>query len=112
MKIRFMIIKSSKLQKKKRGNMKITEYKINQEFSGAIIEIDGRHGKIKCTGEDRIYFILSGKGKFIIDGKSGTASKSDLIFIPKNTPYDISGKLRYFLISNPEFDPKHDVVLE
>lgn len=54
MKIRFMIIKSSKLQKKKRGNMKITEYKINQEFSGAIIEIDGRHGKI--AWEDKMHW--------------------------------------------------------
>ena|SRR3989344_4657429 len=107
-----MITKFSKLKKKKRGNMKITEYKINTNFSGALIEIKGMHGKIKCTSEDRIYFIVSGTGKFIIGGKSASVSKSDLVFIPKNTPYDISGKLRYFLISSPEFHPSHDVSLE
>jgi len=107
-----MIIKSSKLPSKKRGNMKITEYKINTDFSGALIEIKGRHGKIKCTAEDRIYFIVSGTGKFIIGGKSASVSKNDVVFIPENTPYDISGKLRYFLISSPEFHPSHDVSLE
>ncbi len=107
-----MIIKFSKLPRKKHGNMKITEYKINPEFSGALIDIKGKHGKIKCLAEDRIYFVISGTGKFTIDGKNTSVSKNDLIFIPKNTPYDISGNLKYFMISSPEFHPSHDVSLE
>lgn len=92
--------------------MKITEYKINPNFSGALIEIDGHHGKIKCLNEDRIYFIIEGDGKFIINDKKEIVSKNDLVFIPKNTPYDITGKLKYFLICSPEFNLKDDISLE
>lgn len=92
--------------------MKITEYKINPNFSGALIEIDGDHGKIKCINEDRIYFITEGSGKFIIDDKEETVSENDLVFIPKNTPYNIIGKLKFFLICSPEFNPEDDVPLE
>ena len=62
-----MIIKKEKATFKEVGCMKIKEYKINPGFSGALIEIKGEHGKIKCLKEDRIYFILEGEGKFIIN---------------------------------------------
>ena len=91
--------------------MIIYEYKINSNFSGALIEMNGDHGKVKCLGEDRIYFILEGNGKFIIGDESGEVSPNDLIFVPKNTPYNIMGKMKYFLICSPEFDPKDDVHL-
>jgi len=39
-----MIIKEAKTKKKEVG-------------ARALIEIDGKHGKIKCTGEDRTYFV-------------------------------------------------------
>ena len=92
--------------------MKITEYKINPNFSGALIEIDGDHGKIKCINEDRIYFIVEGNGKFIINNKEEAVSENDLVFIPKNMPYNIIGKMKYFLICSPEFNPKDDIPLE
>ena len=107
-----MIIKYLDTNKKEKGPMKITEYKINPNFSGALIEIDGRHGKIKCLNEDRIYFIIESDGKFIINNKEEIVSKNDLVFIPKNTPYDIVGKLKYFLICSPEFNPKDDISLK
>ena len=91
--------------------MIINEYKINSNFSGALIEINGDHGKIKCLGEDRIYFILDGEGKFIIDGVESEVNPNDLIFVPKNTPYNIIGKLKFFMICSPEFDSKDDVHL-
>jgi len=106
-----MIIKHIDTNKKEQGNMKISEYKINSDFSGALIEINGTHGKMKCLKEDRIYFIIAGTGKFTINDKEEAVSKNDLVFIPKNTPYDISGKLKYFLICSPEFNPNHDVVI-
>lgn len=92
--------------------MKITGYKINPNFSGALIDIDGHHGKIKCPKEDRIYFIIKGNGKFIINNKEENVSDNDLVFIPKDTPYDIIGKLKYFLICSPEFDSRDDISLE
>ena len=86
-------------------------YKDGVLFSGTLTEIDGNHGAIKCLKEDRIYFITEGSGKFIIDNKEDTVSVDDLIFIPKNTPYNIIGKMKYFLVCSPEFNPKDDVFL-
>lgn len=91
--------------------MQIQEYKINKNFSAALIEINGDHGAIKCLKEDRIYFILEGAGKFIINNEAEEVSANDLIFIPRNTPYNIIGKIKYFLICSPEFKKGDDVFL-
>ena len=91
--------------------MKINEYKINSEFSGALIEINGNHGKLKCLNEDRIYFIIDGKGQFIINDETKDVEANDLIFVPKNAPYNIIGKMKYFLICSPEFNSEDDVFL-
>lgn len=107
-----MIIKAGETNHKKAGPMNIWEYKINEKFSGTLIKIDGKHGKIKCLKEDRIYFILEGNGKFIIDDREFEVSKEDLVFVPMNTPYDILGKMKYFLICSPEFKVGDDVFLE
>jgi mannose-6-phosphate isomerase-like protein (cupin superfamily) len=107
-----MIIRFPGTNQKTRGPMKITEYKINPDFSGTLIEIDGNHGKTKCLKEDRIYFIMDGQGKFMINGKEEKVSAKDLVFVPKNTPYDITGRMRYFLVCSPEFSPEDDVNLD
>jgi len=107
-----MIIKYIDTKKKKVGLMDISEYLINSNFSGSLIDIDGVHGLVKNTNEDWIYFIIEGGGIFIIDGKEQEVSEKDLIFIPKNTPYDIKGKLKYFLVCSPEFNGEDDVFLE
>lgn len=106
-----MIIKGSGTKRKIRGPMTISEYSINSDYSSALIEINGNHGKIKCINEDRIYFIISGKGIFVIDKEEHSVSGNDLIFVPKNTPYNITGKMKYLLICSPAFDPKDDVLL-
>ncbi len=107
-----MIIKGEDANQKKVGPMIIKEYKINSDFSGALVEINGNHGSIKCLKEDRIYFVIEGNGKFIINNQENNVSANDLIFVPKETPYNIIGKMKYFLINSPEFNPKHDVSLE
>ncbi len=107
-----MIIKGKDANQKKVRVMDIKEYKINPDFSGALIEIDGDHGAIKCLKEDRIYFIIEGNGTFIINGKENEVSPDDLIFIPKNTPYNITGKMKFLMICSPEFNPDDDVHLE
>ena len=106
-----MIIKKSQANKKQAGPMMIREYKINSDFSGALIEIDGDHGRIKCLKEDRIYYRIGGKGEFELDGETKEAGEGDLVFVPQNTPYNIIGKLKYFLICSPEFRPEDDVFL-
>lgn len=104
-----MFLKHQDARLKKAGAMSIFEYPINANYSGALIDLDGYHGNIKCIGEDRIYFIISGTGEFLIDGEKSTVAANDLVFIPKNTTYDIKGKLHYFLVCAPAFSPEHDV---
>ena len=106
-----MIIKKQATERKNIGAMKLNIYNINNNFSAAHIEINGKHGKLKCIGEDRIYFIISGKGKFIIDDKEKEVSENDLVFVPKNTPYNFEGKMTYFLVCSPAFKPEDDVWL-
>lgn len=107
-----MIIKSSSANKKIVGPMKISEYKINPDFSGALIEINGDHGKLKCLKEDRIYYIIEGNGKFLVGKEEFDVSGSDLIFVPKGTQYNMKGKLKYFMLCSPEYNSKDDVWLD
>lgn len=107
-----MIIKSKDTKIKKIGVMNINEYKINSEYSGALIKINGKHGKMKSLNEDRIYFVIEGDGKFIINDKESEVGVNDMIVVPKNTPYDIIGKMKYLLICSPEFNPINDKNLE
>ena len=107
-----MIIKKSQATKKTVGPMIINEYKINTEFSAAFVEINGEHGTLKCLNEDRIYFIVEGEGRFIINDEETSITAQDLVFIPKNTPYDLIGSFKYLLICSPEFNSEDDVFLK
>ena len=107
-----MFIKSSEASVKEVGPMDISSYKINSDYSGSIIEIDGDHGKLKCLNEDRIYLVIEGEGKFIVDGEEKKVSKEDLIFVPENTPYNFRGDMKLFLVCSPEFDPEDDVFMD
>lgn len=106
-----MHIKQSDTIENMHGPVIINEYKINPNFSGAMGEINGIRGKIRNVNERRIYFILKGKGKFIVNGEEHDVAKSDLVFIPKNTPYNIEGNMKYFLVCSPEFNPANDVAM-
>ena len=90
-------------------------YNSKEDFanaSAAYIEINGTHGKIKNSLSDRIYYILDGTGKFVIDGKIISVEKTDVIIVPKNTPYDYMGKMKLFLVDCPAYDEKTEVKLE
>lgn len=91
--------------------MKIKEYKINANFSGAVITLDWDHGMIKCLSEDRIYYVIEWEWVCEINGVQYSISAEDIIYLPQDTPYNIVGKLKYLLICSPEFDPQHDIPL-
>ena len=93
-------------------------YNSKEDFenaSAAYFEVTGSHGKVKTTRSDRIYFVIEGKGEFIIDGKIAPVEKTDVVIIPKNTPYDYrttEGVLKLFLVHTPAFHPDYEVNLE
>ncbi len=84
--------------------------------SAAYFEVIGKHGKVKNIKSDRIYFVLDGKGEFIIDEKSISVKKTDVVIVPKNTPYDYRATggttLKLFLVHFPAFDAEADIKLE
>lgn len=86
-----------------------------QNASAAYFEVSKSHGKTKTEISDRIYLVLEGKGEFIIDGETIFVEKSDVIIVPKNTPYDYktkNGVLKLFLIHIPAHDAKGDIKLK
>ena len=93
-------------------------YNSKEDFPNAnavYFEVTGKHGKVKSTKSDRVYLVLDGQGEFIIDEEVIPVEKSDVIIVPKNTPYDYrttSGTLKLFLVHCPAFDPEAEVKLE
>ena len=80
--------------------------------SAAYFEVQTHHGKVKNRLSDRIYYVLEGKGRFIINNKIFPVIKTDLIIVPKNTSYDYVGKMKLFLVHVPAFDQKYEMKLE
>lgn len=83
--------------------------------SAAYFEVTGNHGMVKNTVSDRIYLILDGKGEFMVDGELILVEKTDVVIIPKDTPYDYKAKegvLKLFLIHSPAFNDSADIKLK
>lgn len=93
-------------------------YNSKEDFaraSGVYLEVVGSHGKTKTIKSDRIYFIVDGEGEFIINEEVIPVEKSDMVIVPKDTPYDYRAKegvLKLFLVHTPAFDPDCEVKLE
>lgn len=90
-------------------------YNSKEDFeraSAAYFEVDGSHGKCKTRKSDRVYLVLEGEGEFIIDGKTIEVEQTDVIIVPKKTPYDYKGKMKLFLVHTPAYEPEDDVKLE
>lgn len=83
-----------------------------ERASSVYIEVDGSHGKTKSKVSDRVYYVLGGEGEFIIDGKVIPVETTDVVIVPKNTPYDYKGKMQLFLVHIPAFDAEQEVSLE
>jgi len=93
-------------------------YSSKEDFENAsavYFEVTDRHGKVKTTRSDRVYFVIDGKGEFIVEGKTIPVEKSDVIIIPKNTPFDYrakKGTLKLFLVHLPAYHPDYEVKLK
>lgn len=93
-------------------------YNSKEDFpdaSAAYFEVTGRHGKVKTASSDRVYYVLDGKGVFEIGGKEVEVEKTDVVIVPKNTPYDYwakEGGLKLFLVHTPAYNPEDEVKFE
>ena len=71
-----------------------------------------RHGLIKNIACDRLYLVLSGTGTFRIDGDEQTVEATDVVIIPRGTPYDYWGLMSLLLVHSPANIDEADINLE
>lgn len=85
---------------------------ISSEVEFTVVETEEGH-KTKIIEKECIfsYFILEGSGSFEIRGNVEQCSKGDLVFIPKNTPFQYSGKMKLLLVSVPWWFPEQEETL-
>lgn len=111
-------INMNDLKKTYEGSMKrkidefyeITDMSVDHEakFDLVIGKLDGPHGKFINHVSDKGYFILSGNGEVYLGDKIIPVAPYDFIFIPKNTPHGVKGKLEFIIITSPTFNPENE----
>jgi mannose-6-phosphate isomerase-like protein (cupin superfamily) len=113
-----MKFKLNKAHKFEWEGLKGWAYNSKEDFpntSAAYFEVTGSHGKVKTTESDRVYYVLDGNGEFILNEEVIPVEKSDVIIVPKNTPYDYratKGTLKLFLVHSPAFEPEAEMKLK
>ena len=60
-----------------------------------------RHGLIRNTVCDRLYYVIRGEGVFHIGDETVEAVETDVLVIPRGTPYDYWGALEMLLVHVP-----------
>ena len=92
--------------------MSVRPYVLNDEnldkFSAAILKIaGGDHGTASDNNSDRLFYIVSGKGKVMIDNETYFAKKGDVFVIPKSKTYNImansADEIRVLLVNTPAY---------
>jgi mannose-6-phosphate isomerase-like protein (cupin superfamily) len=92
-------------------------YNTKEQFpaaSAAFFKVVGSHGRVKSTQSDRVYFVVSGKGEFLIADEKFYVTSKDVIIVPKNTAYDyraVDGDLELFLVHTPAYDSEAEIKL-
>lgn len=74
-----------------RPGVKGTYYQLPKVYNGttfAYAELSGEHGERTIGERARIYYLLEGSGKFIINGKEEFAEAGDLVVIPPHSTYN------------------------
>ncbi|MDD3648012.1 MAG: cupin domain-containing protein [Candidatus Dojkabacteria bacterium] len=94
-------------------------YNSKDDFENAnavYLEMECRHGKVKDLKSDRVYYIVEGKGEFQVKNVEFRVKETDVVIVPRNTPYDFEnkgeGKLKVLLINCPAFERENSIKLE
>jgi len=77
------------------------------------VRIAGHHTKMLTRASDRVYYIISGRATFELEGESpAEVAAGDLVFIPSGTPYAFDGEMDYLVMNGPSFAMGDDIELE
>jgi mannose-6-phosphate isomerase-like protein (cupin superfamily) len=72
--------------------------------SASVVALDGNHGAAKSPVSDRLIYVLEGAGEFTVGAERHSVAATDVVMIPKHTPFDVRGKLRYLVVHMPAYD--------
>lgn len=56
------------------------------------------------------YYVIEGRGYFVINGDKQDVTKGDLIVVPPGTRYTFGGQLKMLLINTPKWSADQEVV--
>lgn len=110
-----MIIRLGEARIRKTENMEVANYitrESSNNFSLAVVNLQGRHPKVRNRTSDRGYFILEGGATVVVADKTAEVSAGDAVFIPAGTWHSIEGKVKYVAVNSPPFDPTLEELAE
>lgn len=84
----------------------------NVGFNALLVTVNGRHPKKKMVDTVRNYYVIEGKGTFILDGTSHQVKPGDLFIVGAGHEYEYSGSMRLFEFNVSPDNSFKDRVLE
>ncbi len=90
-------------------------YNTKEEYSvgsAQYIEVNGRREKVRSLNSDRIYYVIEGEGNFMVDGQIYPVKTSDVVIVPKMSPYNYWGTMNLFSIYTHTGEPIEEEKLE
>jgi mannose-6-phosphate isomerase-like protein (cupin superfamily) len=88
----------------------IWEYMLSDDnINGAIAEINGRYpDKDRVVNEKskELVYVLSGKGKLVVEGKEIKFSSGDMLIIDQEEKYYWQGNFKIFMANTPKWTPE------
>ena len=104
-----IIVKAKKLKEKNHRVTKVTDILKTKNFNIAKVKIIKTNDKVKYgydTKSDVAYYVLEGKGYFVVNDKKHLIKKGDCVFCPKGTKYKNEKGLTLLAIASPPFNRK------
>lgn len=88
----------------------ITLYGINQPGANIVYEEvkEGHFEEFLNTVSTCMWFIIEGKGTFVIDDEKTEVTSKDVIVVPPNKRIHYFGNMKMLLITTPAFDAKNE----
>jgi len=81
-------------------------------FSAITVDVFGAHPLKQMVGATRSYFVLSGTGRFTLNGEEIKVAEGDLVVIPDGGIYKYAGIMKLFEFNVPATTSEHSITLE
>jgi len=82
----------------------------DKDFTFVVGELDGFHGTIVNSKNQKYYYIIDGEAKVVIENETYDVSKGDFVCIDKNQKHSIEGKVTFGILCLPPYDFNSETV--